>query len=103
MAERTSRLRLVRVIAELGTDAEFVESLVRAEIIYVEHDPRGEVLISPADAERLRLVMLLIRDLEVNLPGAEVILHMRESMLAMQQQVEEILNAVAEEIRGRKP
>lgn len=103
MAEERSLLKLVSVIAELGTDAEFVESLVKAEIVYVEHDRSGEALISLQDAERIRLVRLLIRDLEVNLAGVEVILHMRESMLAMHKQVDEILDAVAEELRARKP
>jgi MerR family transcriptional regulator/heat shock protein HspR len=103
MAERRSFLKLVRVLSDLDADAEFVESLVQAEIVYVEHDQQGEALISAEDAERVRLVKLLIRELDVNLAGVEVILHMRESMLAMHKQVEEILDAVAEELRGRKP
>jgi hypothetical protein len=35
----------------------------------------------------------------VNLPGVEVIMHMRESMLAMQRQFSDVLDALVEEMR----
>jgi hypothetical protein len=35
----------------------------------------------------------------VNLPGAEVILHMREDMIAMQRQFEEILHSLVDEVK----
>jgi MerR family transcriptional regulator/heat shock protein HspR len=95
-------LKVFRVAAELGTDVQFVEEMARAEIIRIERDQAGEALISAEDAERLRLVQLLTRDLEVNLEGVEVILHMREEMVAMQRQVQEILAAVAAELRARR-
>lgn len=101
MAESRSLLKVVRVVAELNADAELVAALVDAEIIHLEHDREGEVLISPEDAERLRLVQVLTRELDVNLAGVEVILHMRESMVAMRKQVEEILEAVTREVRQR--
>ena len=37
--------------------------------------------------------------MEVNLPGVEVIINMRESMLAMQRQFSDILEAVVAEMR----
>ena len=102
MAESLSRLKVIHVVTELGTDSELVESLIKAEIIHIEYDPQGDALISSEDAERLRLVHVLTRELDVNLPGAEVILHMREDMLAMRQQFEAILDAVTQELRARK-
>lgn len=100
MAARTL-LKVIRVAAELGTNLEFVESLAQAELIHIEHDPAGEALISTEDAERVRLVQLLTSELDVNLAGAEVILHMREEMMAIHRQVQEILEAVAGELRAR--
>jgi MerR family transcriptional regulator, heat shock protein HspR len=49
-------------------------------------------VFAPEDLERIRVIMALSRDLGVNWAGIEVILHMRERMLAMQEQVEEILD-----------
>ena len=94
-------VKVVRVVAEIGTDLEFVETLAQAEIIHIEHDRGGEAVISADDAERVRLVHLLTHELDVNLEGVEVILHMREEMVAMQQQLREILQAVASELRSR--
>jgi hypothetical protein len=40
-----------------------------------------------------------MNELDVNLAGAEVIVHMREEMLAMQRQFGKILELLIEEIR----
>jgi MerR family transcriptional regulator/heat shock protein HspR len=99
----TQRLyKVVHVIAELQVDMDLVRQLAEAELIHLEHDSSGEPLISSIDAERIRLVQLLMADLGVNMAGAEVILHMRETMLSMQQQMRDILDAVAQELRERK-
>ncbi len=95
-------LKVVHVAAEVGADAELVNTLVQAEVIHVEYDPEGEALISQQDAERLRLVQVLTRELDVNLAGVEVILHMREDMLAMQKQFDDILDAIAKEFQLRR-
>jgi MerR family transcriptional regulator/heat shock protein HspR len=101
MGENPRMLKVVRVVAELHTDVELVHELAEAELIQLERDVGGEALISEEDAERVRLVHLLTSDLDVNLAGVEVILHMRETMVAMQRQLQEILEAVAEEMRAR--
>ncbi|RMG08770.1 MAG: MerR family transcriptional regulator [Acidobacteria bacterium] len=43
-------------------------------------------LYTDADLERLEMILSLTRDLGVNLAGVEVILNMREKMLAMQRE-----------------
>lgn len=101
MTETRTLLKVVRVVSDLGADFAFVESLVEAEVIHLEYDREGEALISPEDAERLRLVQLLTQEMDVNLPGVEVILHMREDMMAMQKQFAEILDEIAKELRTR--
>ena len=47
-------------------------------------------LYSVGDIERLRQIQRLIDDLGVNLAGAEVILRMKERMLEMEREVEEL-------------
>ena len=47
-------------------------------------------LFSDEDVERVRTIKRLVDDLGVNLAGAEVILHMREQMDAMRQELEQL-------------
>jgi len=47
-------------------------------------------LFSDADVERVRSIKRLVDDLGVNLAGAEVILHMREQMDLMRQELEQL-------------
>lgn len=101
MHETQPLYKVIHIIAELHVDMDLVRELADAELIHLEHDSSGEPLISSRDAERIRLARLLTSDLGVNLAGAEVILHMRDTMLSMQQQMRDILETVAQEIRER--
>lgn len=95
-------VRVADLVVEVAVDAEFVDVLESEGLIHVERTPEGERVLSPADAERVRVARTLMRDLDVNLAGAEVILHMRETMQAMQRQFEEILVLLARELRERR-
>lgn len=56
---------------------------------------RGSIrLYSVSDIERLRQVQRLMSDLGVNLAGAEVIIRMKERMLEMEREVEELRHEV---------
>lgn len=44
-------------------------------------------LYSDADIDQIRRIQRLVDDLGVNLPAVEVILHMRERMIALQQEI----------------
>ena len=55
------------------------------------------------ELEKLRLAKILVEDMEVNLPGVEVILRMRQNMLDMRRQFDAILEDVNRHIRGRFP
>lgn len=48
------------------------------------------------DVERIELILRLTKELGVNLAGVEVILSMRDRVEAMQQQVNNLLRAMAE-------
>ena len=50
------------------------------------------------DLQRLEIILTLTRELGVNLAGVEVILHMREKMGKLQEQVEEMIDFVRDQI-----
>ena len=95
-------LKVSEVLAQMHVDAELLHALEEEDLIHPKRTLEGELVISLDDAERVRVVQTLLHDLEVNLPGVEVIMHMRDTMLAMQKQFEEILEALADELRQRR-
>ena len=53
-------------------------------------------LYTELDLERLEVILSLTRDLGVNLAGVEVILGMREKMVRLQEDLEEVITFVRE-------
>ncbi|MEO8604334.1 MAG: chaperone modulator CbpM [bacterium] len=94
-------VRLTEVCAQLHVDDELL-SIVRAEgFLEIKETVESEPVISPEDAERLRLITVLVRELDVNLAGVEVILHMHADLCSMQQQFDTILQTLVRELRQR--
>jgi len=58
-------------------------------------------LYSDRDLERLELILSLTRELGVNLAGVEVILHMRDRMEQMQDEIQHLLEFFGEEVARR--
>ena len=54
---------------------------------------------SAVELDKLRLVKVLMEDMDVNLPGVEVILRMRQSMIQMRQQFDDILEDLATQLK----
>jgi DNA-binding transcriptional MerR regulator len=92
-------LKVSEVLTELHVDLEFLHKLEAGDLIHPKRTSEGDVVISSDDAERIRLAVLLTDELEVNLPGVEVVMHMRDAMLATQQQFADILDALVDELR----
>jgi MerR family transcriptional regulator/heat shock protein HspR len=95
----TKYLPLAEAAERLGRSIDFLEQLAREGLIDVKRTLDDVVVISAAGLERVRFITLLTEELEVNLPGAEVILHMRDDMIAMQRQFDEILASVVDELK----
>ena len=93
-------LRLQEALHDLGIDADELERYEREHLITIKRTLEDEAVISAEDVERARVVALLVRELEVNLPGAEVIVHMRDEMIAMRRQFTEILEELTAELRA---
>ena len=92
-------VKLTEVVAHLHVSNEFLNALEDENLIHLKRSSEGEVLMSTEDVERVRLALVLTSELDVNLAGVEVIMHMRESMLAMHRQFAEVLDALVAEMR----
>jgi MerR family transcriptional regulator, heat shock protein HspR len=91
-------LRITEVVKICGVDEEFVIRLEKEKVIYpiVRHSRK----LYPLDqVDRVRVARLLIEDMGVNLEGAEVALHMREQMIAMQREFNELLRLLGRELK----
>jgi MerR family transcriptional regulator/heat shock protein HspR len=90
------------VVATFQIDRELLEELEREEIICPTcAEPVSAKTLSIAELEKLNLARLLIEEMDVNLAGVEVILRMRQSMLEMRCQFDQILEDLAGQIRRR--
>ena len=91
-------LQITEVKKICGVKASFVARLEREKVIYPIIRRSGKLY--PLDqVDRVRVARLLIEEMGVNLEGAEVALHMREQMIAMQRQFNELLRLLGRELR----
>src|SRR6059036_2526560 len=91
-------LRITEVIKICGVDEEFILRLEQEKVI----SPivrRSQKLYPMDQVDRVRVAHLLIAEMGVNLEGAEVALNMREQMIAMQRQFNEILHLLGRELK----
>jgi hypothetical protein len=91
----TERFNLDALIAFLDGDREVVEGLERAGIL--EHHATGTY--SQEEMEHARVAHVLLRELEVNWAGVEVILRMRSQLLLTRRHLAEMARIV----RSTKP
>ncbi len=85
-----------------GVDVQWVETLIEYGI--VEPTPREETFIfAETDIEPLEMALRLHRDLEINPPGIDAILHMRGRLEALQREVAELRVRLRQLEDRRKP
>jgi MerR family transcriptional regulator/heat shock protein HspR len=92
---------LHEVCAQYAIDDALLQVIEAEHLIEITQGAEGGRVVSAEQAERLRLVAVLIRELDVNVAGVEVILHMHEDLCSMQRQFDEILQAMVAEMRRR--
>jgi MerR family transcriptional regulator/heat shock protein HspR len=92
-------LSLSEATERTGLAPGFFQMLASEDLIQLKRTLDDVVVVSSHDVERARVIALLTEELDVNLPGAEVILRMRDDMIAMQRQFEEILASLVTELR----
>jgi len=92
------------IIEIFECDENFIDELEAEDLVRSVEKASGQERVFPVDqVERIRIINNLMRDLEVNLAGVEVILAMRENMILMQRQFQEILEILVRELKGRFP
>jgi MerR family transcriptional regulator/heat shock protein HspR len=94
-------VKVSELIVQVPVDDAFLRLLDQEELIHLKQTLEGEPVVSAEDAERVRIIRLLTMDLDVNMAGVEVILHMRETMVAMQRQFADVLDSLVKELRQR--
>lgn len=91
---------VTEVIETLHVDEEIISFLEEVEILCPEcFEDQSSKKFSASELDKLRFAKILMEDMEVNLPGVEVILRMRESMVRMRKQFDDILEGLAEEVK----
>lgn len=83
----------------LKVDRTFIEEIEQEGLITLECREGGVKICSEREARRIQLIHTLVHELGVNLPGVEVILHMREKIIEMRRQFDKILEHLSWEIR----
>jgi MerR family transcriptional regulator/heat shock protein HspR len=88
------------VIEIFEIDERFLSELEEEEILCPTcRDDSPAKLISSSELEKLRLAKLLIEDMDVNLPGVDIILRMRQNMIQMRKQFDAILEELSRHFR----
>ncbi len=83
-------------------EEKFLDELESEELIICSMtDPSGSKFYDNCQFERMRIIMNLTRELDVNLAGVEVILQMRENMISMRKQFDHILFLLVQELKTR--
>ena len=91
-------LRISEVTKICCVDVKFVKRLEQEQVIHPI--VRRSQKVYPLDqVDRVRVARLLIEEMGVNFAGAEVALHMREQMIAMQRQFNDILRLLGKELK----
>jgi MerR family transcriptional regulator/heat shock protein HspR len=91
-------LRMAEVTDICGVSVKFVKRLEQQQVIFPILRRREKYY--PLDqVDRVRVAHMLIEEMGVNWEGAEVALNMREQMIAMQRQFNEVLRLLGRELR----
>jgi MerR family transcriptional regulator/heat shock protein HspR len=94
-------IKVEDVRARLGVDAELLDLLITEQVLVLKRTLEGELVMTAAEAERARVAVMLMREMDVNLAGVEVILHMRDELLTVRREFEEVLHELVYELRER--
>jgi MerR family transcriptional regulator, heat shock protein HspR len=90
----TEITRLIKV------DEHFISQLEKEQIICSTCTQKSSAsLFSDDELEKLRLAKILIEEMDVNLPGVDIILNMRQSMFDMRKQFDDILKDMARQMQ----
>lgn len=99
MARQQKHWKITEIIKTFHIDESFIRELEEDEIVCSTCKKKNaDKLFSPEDVEKLRLAKVLMEEMEVNRPGIEVILRMRQNMIDMRKQFDDILEDLARQV-----
>jgi MerR family transcriptional regulator/heat shock protein HspR len=90
---------ITEVVDIFEVEERFLRDLEEEEILCPQCFESRDKQFSRGDLEKLRLIKTLVEDMGVNLPGVEVILHMRQNMLDMRAQFDAILEELSRDLQ----
>ncbi|MFC1867550.1 chaperone modulator CbpM [Thermodesulfobacteriota bacterium] len=91
---------VTEVVESFQIDEDFIADLEREEIVCPTClKDQSTKHFSERELDKLRLAKILVEDMDVNLPGVEVILRMKQNMLYMREQFDNILEDLARQIK----
>lgn len=94
MDDQRPKYTIKSVAHMVGLHEQSLRMYERKGLIQPQRSDGNIRLFSDTDVERVRCIKRLVNDLGVNLAGAEVILHMREQMEALRQEVEQLQRSI---------
>jgi MerR family transcriptional regulator, heat shock protein HspR len=93
-----------QILEIFEVEERFLDILEEEELVCPVQEESTHEKVFPLDqVERIRIISNLVNDLEVNLPGVEVIMEMRENLIRMQRQFDQILETLVKELKTRLP
>ena len=97
----TKKLWTISEVMELfQLEESFIAELEEEEILCPTCSEQGHAkLFAASELEKLRIAKTLIEDMDVNLPGVEIILRMRRDMIRMREQFDSILQDLSQHIQ----
>ena len=91
---------LTEIMEIFEVNGNFIERLEEEEIVCpVCREGSPAKLFSESDLEKLRFAKILMEELDVNLQGVEVILQMRQNMVTMRRQFDDILEELSKHLK----
>ena len=94
---------ITEVVEIFEIDRELLTDLAEEDIICpICREEDDEKLYRSDEMEKLRLVKILVDDMDVNLPGVDIILRMRQQVIDMRRQFDAILDDLAKKIREER-
>ena len=98
MGKKQWSLQEIQLAFDVGEA--FILDLEREEIICSTCQEGGSPrMFAAAEVEKVRMAKVLVEEMEVNLPGVEVILRMRQNMTEMKRQFDAVLEALLKELQ----
>ena len=94
-------LRITEVVKICGVDEAFIKRLERESLIHAINS-QNRKLYSLDQVDRVRVAHLLIKEMGVNMEGTEVVLHMRDQMIAMQRNLLGLARRLSEQGPARR-